>query len=57
MPITMGIMPINPIIYVGTTSAIKEPRALMTISNPNPIYRPIITWRTGNVNGTAQMTL
>jgi hypothetical protein len=57
MPITMGIMPINPIIYVGTTSAIKEPRALMTISNPNPIYRPITTWRTGNVNGTAQMTL
>lgn len=37
MPITIGIMPISPIIYVGTTSEIKEPRALMAMSKPIPI--------------------
>jgi hypothetical protein len=38
MPIAIGIMPINPIMYVGTIRAIKEPSALMAISKPIPIY-------------------
>src|SRR5215204_2440322 len=37
-PITIGIIPISPMIYVGTTNENKEPRALMAISKPIPIY-------------------
>lgn len=38
MPIAIGIMPIKPIIYVGTTSVTKEPIAPMAISKPIPMY-------------------
>jgi hypothetical protein len=40
MPIAIGIMPSNPMLYVGT-SAIKEPSALIAISNQS-LYTDLI---------------